>query len=115
MTDSQSQGPRIATYRHELPPGAVASSALARHEGTLRVVDNCLMIAGGSLVQPVFAEGSVRWDEGTQSLMYKGTAYRIGSRIVVGGGGVGDEANYSARPGMSIPRCGPATLFIVAP
>lgn len=115
MDDRQSQGPMIATYRHEQPPGAVASSALARHEGTLRIVENCLVIAGGSLVQPVFAKGSVRWDEGTQSLMYKGAAYRIGSRIVVGGGGIGDEASYSARPGVSIPRCGQATLFIVAP
>ncbi|HZG09555.1 MAG TPA: hypothetical protein VEZ70_11310 [Allosphingosinicella sp.] len=115
MTDRQSTGPRIATYRHDLPPGATTSSAAARHEGRLAVIDNCLVTTGSSIVQPVFPAGSVNWDERAQSLIYKGTAYRIGSRIELGGGGVGDEAAYAARTGVSIPRCGAARLFVVGP
>jgi hypothetical protein len=113
MTQRQSTGPRIATYRHEVPPGAVSSSATARHEGTLAVVDGCLVTTGSAIVQPVFPEGAVRWDEPSRSLIYKGTAYRIGSRIELGGGGVGDEKAYAARAGVSIPRCGAARLFVV--
>jgi hypothetical protein len=114
MTDPRSPaGPRIATYRPERPPGSVASSATARLEGTLALVDDCLVIAGGSPVQPVFPEGSVRWEDGR--LIFKGAAYPIGSRIVVGGGGIGNESDYAARPGVSVPACGAASLFIVVP
>lgn len=115
MTDRQGTGPKIATYRHQVPPGAAATSAAARIDGTLSVVEGCLVIAGASLVQPVFAEGSARWDEGTQRLMYKGSAYRIGSTIVLGGGGITNAAEYLAQPGVSIPRCGTARLFVVGP
>lgn len=113
MTDRRSTGPRIATYRHEVPPGGVSSGAAARLEGILALVDNCLVVAGETPVQPVFREDSVRWEQSTQRLVFRGAEYRIGSRIVLGGGGVGDEAAYSARPGVSVPRCGGARLFVV--
>lgn len=104
----------VATYRPERSQGGVAESATERHGGTLAERDGCLVIAGdgGSAVQPIFPEGSARWEKETRRLMFKGTAYRIGSKIIVGGGGIGNAAEFSARPDVSIPRCGAASLFI---
>jgi hypothetical protein len=117
MTARQSTGgPMIATYRPERPKGGIPASALALVEGRLAELDGCLVIAreGGVSVQPVFPDGSARWDEGARRLIFNGAAYRIGDKITVGGGGVGDEAKYSARPGVSIPQCRAGSLFIVS-
>lgn len=107
----------IATYRVEPPrPGGVASSALARIDGTLAEKGGCLVIAGagGAAVQPVFPEGKARWDAAAGSLVLGGRTYRLGSPITVGGGGVGDEAAFAAKAGVTIPPCAGASLFIVS-
>lgn len=106
----------VATYRPERSQGGVAGSATARRFGTLAERDGCLVIAGdgGSAIQPVFPEGSARWKKETRRLILNGTGYAIGSKITVGGGGIGDAAKFSARPDVSIPKCGAASLFIVA-
>lgn len=106
----------IATYQTERSRGGVAGSALAMLEGRLVEREGCLVIEreGGLAVQPVFPEGSARWDDGARRLVFNGMSYRVGDRIRVGGGGIGDEAKYSARPGVSIPACRTESLFIVS-
>lgn len=107
------RGPLIATYRPDRPAGAVAGSAAARLDGRLATLGNCLVIAGDRPVQPVFPEGRVRWDEARRGLIVDGAFHPLGGRIALGGGGIGDEAAYAALPGVSVPRCGGAALFIV--
>lgn len=107
----------VATYRPERSQGGVAGCATARLGGALVERDSCLVIAGegGSAVQPVFPEGRARWEKETRRLIFNGTAYPLGSKIIVGGGGIGrNEAEFSARPDVSIPRCGAVSLFIVS-
>lgn len=65
--------------------------------------------------QPVFPEGTTHWDGAVQELRFNNARYRLGSMIVLGGGGIGDPARFKAQHGAVIPTCTDSELFVVSP
>lgn len=78
-------GPRIAVPLH--PPSAVSDSA--RLEGRVALEGRCLVVTdlnGDGPVLVAFPAGATAYDERNRVLTYKGKAYPVGARIVLGGG-----------------------------
>jgi hypothetical protein len=106
----------IATRPVVAQSNGTVSGATALLEGKVQVAGPCLFIEldKGVRVQPVFAAGTAQWDASRDELAFKNTRYKIGSRIALGGGGVPNDADYAVQPGVIIPACRQADLFVVA-
>lgn len=104
-----------ATYSPDVRPDGVAGSAGARLEGKLTARGGCLLVdvGGGRVFQPVFPVGRVRWEKSTERLFIDGAVHRLGDRIALGGGGLGDRETFAGASGATIPPCN-AELFVVS-
>jgi len=88
----------VATYRSN---GITASGRL---EGTLGVVDGCVMLTSPSNPDGVlvfFPEGQARWNEEDRSVTIAGERFRMGDRIALAGG-ASSVSNYAGR--ANVPR-----------
>jgi hypothetical protein len=98
MTSPSEAVVEIATYRSN---GITASGRL---EGTLAIVDGCIMLASpsypdGALV--FFPEGEVRWNPEDRSLTIGAERFRLGDKISLTGG-ASSIGNYAGR--VTVPR-----------
>jgi hypothetical protein len=64
-------------------------------------------------VQPVFPAGKAGWDDASGTLSFAGRTYRIGERIVLGGGGVASPSAYAREAGVEIVPCEERDLWAV--
>jgi hypothetical protein len=90
--------------------------ATAILNGVLSRVGNCLIVTApnGIRVQPVFLAGTATWDAEAETLAYRGTNYRLGDRISLGGGAVAPSSAHRREPGVEIVDCEVAELFAVS-
>ncbi|RKN69085.1 hypothetical protein D7252_16870 [Microbacterium sp. CGR2] len=83
-------------------------------EGTLRVVDGCVVVGSGEspTTIPMFPSDDAAWDAETDELIWKGERYGDGDPISLGGGSVGTEGIE----GSYLPEaCKGDEIFLVSP
>jgi hypothetical protein len=104
MTSPSAPVVEVATYRSN---GLTASGRL---EGTLAIVDDCIMLQSpshpdGALV--FFPEGQARWNEADRSLTIGSERFRLGEKISLTGG-PSNVSSYAGRanPPKKCPRSG---------
>lgn len=88
QTSATARASPVATY----PPPPVGMDAAL--EGTLRLVDQCLVVEGtdGAHTVPVFPSDEVDWS--ADVLTWRTKEYRAGDHILLGGGGGSSPDGY---------------------
>ena len=102
----------LATAPSRKSDGGIQGSAPSRFSGTLRLQDNCLVVASesGELMQPIFPADRANWN-GSQ-LSFDGRTYNIGDAITLGGGAL--PPAFDVPQSWSVPACKGSRLFGVS-